>query len=78
VKWHGGKHYLCQQIVALLPNHDTYVESFGGGASVLLNKEVLPVEVYNDLDTQITRPFGVLRDHGESLHSCKGKAIISG
>jgi DNA adenine methylase len=67
VKWHGGKHYLCQQIIALFPPHHTYVEPFGGGASVLLNKEVCPVEVYNDLDTRITRLFRVLRDHGGEL-----------
>lgn len=67
VKWHGGKHYLCQQIIGLFPEHHTYIEPFGGGASVLLNKEVCPVEVYNDLDTRITRLFRVLRDHGDEL-----------
>jgi DNA adenine methylase len=34
---------------------------------LLLNKEVCPVEVYNDLDTRITRLFRVLRDHGDEL-----------
>jgi len=67
VKWHGGKHYLCQQIISLFPAHHTYVEPFGGGASVLLNKPICPVEVYNDLDQRITRLFRVLRDHGEEL-----------
>jgi DNA adenine methylase len=67
VKWHGGKYYLCQQIIALFPPHQTYVEPFGGGASVLLNKEICPVEIYNDLDTRITRFFRVLRDNGEEL-----------
>jgi DNA adenine methylase len=67
VKWHGGKFYLAQRIVGELPAHHTYVEPFGGAASVLLNKPVSPVEVYNDLDGRITRLFRVLRDHGAEL-----------
>lgn len=67
VKWHGGKHYLCHWIIEQFPPHHTYVEPFGGGASVLLNKPPSDAEVYNDLDTRITRLFRVLRDHGDEL-----------
>ena len=67
VKWHGGKHYLAGWIIQHFPDHHTYVEPFGGGASVLLNKESSPVEIYNDLDERITRLFRVLRDHGDEL-----------
>lgn len=67
VKWHGGKHYLAQCIVSRFPPHHTYVEPFGGAASVLLNKEPSPVEIYNDLDERITRLFRVLRDHGDEF-----------
>ena len=67
VKWHGGKRYLCHRIIETFPPHQTYVEPFGGAASVLLNKPIAPVEIYNDLDERITRLFRVLRDHGEEL-----------
>ena len=68
VKWHGGKFYLCHRIIEYFPPNHTYLEPFGGAASVLLNKEPSPVEIYNDLDHRITRLFSVLRDHGEELH----------
>lgn len=68
VKWHGGKYYLCHRIIRQFSPHHTYAEPFGGAASVLLNKNPSPVEVYNDLDQRITRLFRVLRDHGPELH----------
>jgi DNA adenine methylase len=67
VKWHGGKHYLARWIVAEFPAHHTYVEPFGGAASVLLNKPPAMVEVYNDLDERISRFFRVLREHGDEF-----------
>jgi DNA adenine methylase len=68
VKWHGGMYYLCRRIIEQFPRHHTYVEPFGGAASVLLNKSRSQVEVYNDLDERITRLFRVIRNHGEELH----------
>lgn len=44
-----------------------YVEAFGGGASVLLQKPRSHAEVYNDLDGEIVNLFRVARDHGEAL-----------
>jgi DNA adenine methylase len=67
VKWHGGKRYLAKWIIGHFPKHRIYLEPFGGGASVLLNKEPVEVEVYNDIDLRITRLFRVLRDQGEQF-----------
>lgn len=66
-KWHGGKHYLAKRIIEHFPPHSTYVEPFGGAASVLLNKPLSPVEIYNDLDTRLTTFFHVIRSHGGEL-----------
>ncbi len=67
VKWHGGKYYLAERIVSLFPPHRIYLEAFGGGASVLLNKAPVEVEAYNDLDLKITRLFRVLRNQGREF-----------
>jgi DNA adenine methylase len=58
---------LWSWITKQFPPHHTYLEPFGGAASVLLNKTPAPVEIYNDLDERITRLFRVLRDHGDEF-----------
>lgn len=67
VKWHGGKRYLASRIISHFPTHRVYLEPFGGGASVLLNKKPVDVETYNDLDLRISRLFRILRDQGEAF-----------
>lgn len=67
VKWHGGKRYLAKRIIEHFPAHRIYLEPFGGGASVLLNKIPVEVETYNDLDRRISRLFRVLRDQGDAF-----------
>lgn len=66
LRYHGGKFKLSDFIISYFPNHQTYVEPFGGGASVLLSKSPSPIEVYNDLDDQIVNFFSILRDEFNS------------
>jgi DNA adenine methylase len=55
----------------MLPEHTVYVEVFGGTAAVLLAKPISPVEVYNDIDGEITNFFTVLRERpGELIVRC--------
>lgn len=67
VAWYGGKSIIAQRIVDLLPGHTTYVEAFGGGASVLFTKPRSRLEVYNDRHEGLVTFFRVLRDHPEAL-----------
>jgi DNA adenine methylase len=57
----GGKSKLRKEIIARLPEHRCYVEVFGGAAWVLFGKEPSKVEVYNDLDGELTNFFRVIK-----------------
>lgn len=69
LKWHsrGGKHYLAQQIIDLMPGRQSarpwhlYREPFAGGLSVLLhlNPEGLS-EAVNDLDGELSNFWRVI------------------
>ena len=61
LRYRGGKWRLAPWIISHLPAHRTYVEPFGGGASVLMRKGRTYAEVYNDLDGEVVNVFRVLR-----------------
>ncbi len=69
VNWYGGKGRMAGKIIEQFPDHDIYLEPFGGAASVLLNKTPSPIEIYNDLNHSIVRLFRVLRENPEELLS---------
>lgn len=61
IGWFGGKGYLVSKLIPLIPSHRIYVEVFGGGAALLLNKPRSAVEVYNDIDDRLVNFFRVLK-----------------
>src|SRR5215471_8603673 len=62
IRWAGGKGKQLNDLLPFIPNGRVYVEPFGGGASVLLNRPRSEVEVYNDLDSSLVNLFTVVRD----------------
>lgn len=69
--WIGGKHYSAQCIISQFPaaqDYDIYVDPFGGGANILLNKPVgRHLEVYNDINSDLVNCWMHLRDHPEEM-----------
>lgn len=60
--YYGGKGILVKKLLKYVPPHHTYVEVFGGSAALLFAKPPSPVEVYNDIDSNVVNFFRVLRD----------------
>ena len=67
LRYYGGKWRIAPWILSHFPKHVCYVEPFGGGASVLLQKEPSRIEVYNDLDGEVVAFFRVLRERPQDL-----------
>ena len=65
--YYGGKFYLLPYLLKVVPKHHCYVEVFGGGGYLLLNKKRSKVEVYNDINGDVVNLFRVLRDNGDEL-----------
>jgi|ERR1043166_825473 DNA adenine methylase len=63
----GGKNRVAQKIIALIPEHNCYIEPFCGGAQVFFHKEQSNVEVLNDLDEEIFNFLRVCQLHHQEL-----------
>jgi len=63
----GAKARLAPWIIDHLPEHNTFVEVFGGSAAVLVHKPESINEVYNDIDNDLVEFFRVLRDRRGDL-----------
>lgn len=60
--YYGGKHYLVNRLLSLIPSHDIYVEPFAGGASLYYAKKPARLEVLADLDKYIIQLHQLLKE----------------
>jgi len=63
----GGKQMMVSRLIPLIPPHTVYVEVFGGGAALLLNKPPSALEVYNDIDGELVNLFETVRDKPDAF-----------
>lgn len=67
LRYHGSKWRLGKWIIKHFPDHECYVEPYGGGAAVLLQKPRSWLEVYNDKDEDVVNFFRMLRQRPNEL-----------
>ncbi|MDP3541640.1 MAG: DNA adenine methylase [Elusimicrobiota bacterium] len=65
--YYGSKQRLASRIVEQLPPHNAWVEVFCGSAAVTLAKKPAPIEIINDIDSEVFNFFKQLRENGDEL-----------
>lgn len=65
----GSKNKIALQLCNELPPHSCWVEAFCGSAALTLRKNPAPIEVINDIDSEIVNFFNQLRNNYDAL--CK-------
>jgi DNA adenine methylase len=73
----GGKFFMLDVVLKLIPKHEVYVEVFGGSAKVLLNKPPSNIEIYNDYDKRIANLFYVVAFKFEEFYDKINRLIYS-
>ena len=73
----GGKFFVAGKLIALFPEHESYIEPFIGGGSVLFRKTKEAKEFINDKDQEIYSAFKFMQDiteqQVEALNKCDWK-----
>lgn len=73
----GGKGRLWQDIVALMPPHDTYIETHLGGGAVMRNKRPARVNIGVDIDPQVICAASAWNTPGLILHNADALAFLT-
>lgn len=63
----GGKSRSVKTILEHLPYRNTYCEPFGGSAAVLLSRDPVPLEIYNDRYGGVVCFYRCIRDKPKEL-----------
>ena len=66
--WIGGKSKLAKNIIELMPNHNKYVEVFGGALSVFYQKETSKIEIVNDINSDLINLHRTIRTSPQTLN----------
>lgn len=58
----GSKWGMAKWLVKQMPEHEIYLEPFFGSGAVLFNKRAACIETVNDIDSNVTNLFKVMRE----------------
>lgn len=73
----GGKGRLWQDIVSLMPPHDTYIETHLGGGAVMRNKRPARVNIGVDIDPKVICAASTWNVPGLMLHNADALAFLA-
>lgn len=65
--YYGGKWNVAPEIIKWMPQHEVYVEAFGGSLSVFLQKKPCNLEVVNDAEERIVNCYRMVRDRHRDM-----------
>ena len=63
----GGKSILSRQIIPMIPQHECYCEVFAGAAWMLFRKDPSKIEIINDINSDLTNLYRVIKLHLEEF-----------
>lgn len=67
LKYPGSKWNIASQLVEMIPEHHSYVETFFGSGAVLFNKPVSDIETINDLSHDVVNLFRCIQEDVDRL-----------
>lgn len=67
LRWVGGKSRLAEQIISTFPPHKRYIEPFFGAGWVYFKKEPSDESIINDINSDLTNLYIVIRDQPQDL-----------
>lgn len=67
LKYPGSKWRIANWIIEKMPEHHSYLEPYFGSGAVFFNKEPSNIETINDIDSDITNLFNVIRENTDEL-----------
>jgi DNA adenine methylase len=66
-RYPGHQIYALDILLSLVPEHQTFIEPFCGGASEFFAKEKVEENWLNDIDSELIEAYRIIRDQPESL-----------
>ncbi len=67
LRYPGAKWRIADWIIQHMPKHHSYVEPFFGSGAVLFSKPPTAIETVNDLDSNVTNLFEIIRNDADKL-----------